>query len=91
LAAFISNGASGRAAANSRATPRYPGPRKFQILVGITFRAPQTVLPVLAGKRVHNEKSTSARRLALSLSNQNFQFAKDRETLGTTPLKFRAE
>ena len=49
------------------------------------------VLPVLAGERVHNEKSTSTRRLALSLGNQNFQFAKGRETLGTTPLKFRTE
>jgi hypothetical protein len=30
------------------------------------------VLPVLASERVHDEKSTSARRLAFSLSNQDF-------------------
>jgi hypothetical protein len=48
-------------------------------------------LSVLAGGRIDYEKSPSARRLALTLSNQNFQFAKGRETLGTTPLKFRTE
>jgi hypothetical protein len=48
-------------------------------------------LSVLAGEWVHNKKSTSARWLALSLGNQKFQFAEGRETLGTTPLKFRME
>jgi len=91
IGSLISNGASGRAAANSRATHRCPGPRKFQILGGMAFRAPKTILLVLTGYWVDYEKSTSARRLALSLGNQNFQFAKDREALSTPPLKFRTE
>jgi hypothetical protein len=45
----------------------------------------------LASERVDNEKSASARWLALSLGNQNLQFAKGRETISTAPLKFRAE
>jgi hypothetical protein len=45
----------------------------------------------LAGGRIDYEKPASARWLALSLGNQNFQFAKGRETLSTAPLKFRTE
>jgi hypothetical protein len=55
------------------------------------FWSSESILPVLTGQRVHNEKSPSARRLAFSLGNQNFQFAKGRETLGATPLKFRTQ
>jgi hypothetical protein len=91
IGSLISNGASGRAAANSRATHRCPGPRKFQILGGMAFLAPKTILLVLTGCRIDHEKSPSARWLPLSLCNQNFQFAKGREALSTTPLKFRTE
>jgi hypothetical protein len=48
-------------------------------------------LPVLAGERINNKKSAPARRLTLSLGNQNLQFAKGRETLSAAPLKFRSE
>jgi hypothetical protein len=91
IGSLISNGASGRAAANSGTTHRCPGPRKFQILGGMAFLAPETILLVLTGCWIDYEKSTSARRLALSLSNQNFQFAKGRKTLSAAPLQFRTE
>jgi hypothetical protein len=48
-------------------------------------------LSVLAGERVHDEKSTSARWLSLSLGNQKFEFAKGREALSAAPLQFRTE
>jgi hypothetical protein len=59
--------------------------------IAITSWPPEPVLFVLTGERVHNEKSTSARRLTLSLGNQNLQFAKGRVTPSGTPLKFRTE
>jgi hypothetical protein len=57
----------------------------------MAFRAPKTILLVLTGCWIDYEKSASARRLSLSLSNQDFQFAKGRETLSAAPLKFRTE
>jgi hypothetical protein len=57
----------------------------------MAFRAPKTILLVLTGCWIDYEKSTSARRLSLSLGNQNVQFAKGRKTLSSTPLKFRME
>jgi hypothetical protein len=59
--------------------------------IAITSRPPETILPVLASEWVNNKKSPSARWLSLSLGNQDFQFAKGRETRSTTPLKFRPQ
>jgi hypothetical protein len=57
----------------------------------MAFRAPKTILLVLTGCWIDYKKSASARRLSLSLGNQNVQFAKGRKTLSSTPLKFRME
>jgi hypothetical protein len=46
----------------------------------------EPVLLVLAGCWIDYEKSTSARPLAHSLSNENIQLALCRETFSTTPL-----